>query len=150
MHCIFISTGTPAVTTFDTIAFYAYLGTHDMTPAANKVIVFETVLVNTIGNAYNNYSGVFTIPESGIYVFTWTIECDGNGSIFTNILRNSNVFGSIASDSHNEAEYRMSTGVALNFANKGDVVFIRVHTVHNSHIHSSDFARSSFSGWKLK
>ncbi|XP_062618472.1 uncharacterized protein LOC134280052 [Saccostrea cucullata] len=143
-----LETPTPSAKTSTVIGFYAYLGTHDSSPAPNKVIVFDTIKA-TSGHDYNPYSGIFTIPESGMYVFTWTIECDGNGQIFTKIVKNSSVFGSIASDSNHEIEYRMSTGVALTLANKGDIVFVQVHSAQNTKIHSSDYARSSFSGWKL-
>lgn len=117
-------------------------------PAANKVIVFDTVKVN-VANAYNRYSGVFTAPEAGAYVFSWTMECDGGGSLFTQAVRNTEILGSIATDSGQESEYRMSTGLVLVLANKGDAVFVRVHSVHHSTIHSSDAARSTFSGWKI-
>lgn len=139
---------TPSTEPLNTISFYAYLGTHDATPAANKVIVFDTVKVN-VANAYNGYSGVFTAPEAGAYVFSWTMECDGGGSLFTQIVRNNEVQGSIATDSGQEYEYRMSTGLVLVLANKGDAVFVRVHSAHQSRIHSSDYARSTFSGWKI-
>ncbi|XP_062618471.1 complement C1q-like protein 3 [Saccostrea cucullata] len=142
------STTAPSVEDSGAVGFYAYLGAHDSTPAANKMIKFDSIKVN-VGNAYNPFSGVFTIPEAGVYVFSWTIECDGGGSIFTQIVKNNEFFGSIASDSTQESEYRMSTGVALTLANKGDIVFVRVNYVHGSRIHSSNEARSSFSGWKL-
>ena len=147
-HFIIFVGSTPSTEPLNTIGFYAYLGAHDTTPAANKVIVFDTVKVN-VANAYNRYSGVFTAPEAGVYVFSWTMECDGGGSLFTQVVRNNEVMGSIATDSGQESEYRMSTGLVLVLANKGDAVFVRVHYVHQSRIHSSDSARSTFSGWKI-
>ena len=38
---------------------------------ANLVIVFDNVKTNA-GNGYHPSTGVFIVPESGMYVFSWT------------------------------------------------------------------------------
>ncbi|XP_061194756.1 uncharacterized protein LOC133202909 [Saccostrea echinata] len=63
------STTPPSVEESEAIGFYAYLGAHDSTPAPNKMVLFDTVKAN-VGNAYNPFSGVFTVPKSGVYVFS--------------------------------------------------------------------------------
>eukprot|EP00105_Crassostrea_gigas_P041565 XP_019925713.1 PREDICTED: complement C1q tumor necrosis factor-related protein 3-like [Crassostrea gigas] len=53
------------------VAFYAYMSTRLPTPSTEHVLVFDVAKTN-IGNAYHPSTGVFMVPESGVYVFTWT------------------------------------------------------------------------------
>nr|XP_034333883.1 uncharacterized protein LOC109619634 [Crassostrea gigas] len=62
---------TPSSTSRNGVAFYAYMTTRLHTPSTEHVLVFDVVKTN-IGNAYHPSTGVFMVPESGVYVFTWT------------------------------------------------------------------------------
>jgi hypothetical protein len=54
------------------VGFTAYLD-HRQDVPANSVLKFNRVLYN-LGNAYNNYTGIFTVPVNGTYLFSFQIE----------------------------------------------------------------------------
>ena len=41
------------------------------------MFAFDTVVTNR-GNAYNNYSGIFTAPSSGLYAFSYPLHMSGD------------------------------------------------------------------------
>lgn len=49
-------------------AFSAVLGNNVDHVGIEKTVLFNTVLLND-GNAYNNRTGVFTVPKEGVYMF---------------------------------------------------------------------------------
>lgn len=55
------------------VVFYAYMSTNQrpVVVIPHHVYVFDVVRTN-VGNAYHSSTGVFTVPESGVYVFIWT------------------------------------------------------------------------------
>ena len=74
------------------IAFHASLS-HDNTPALNNAILkFDSVLLDTT-HAYTNTTGVFTVPETGIYVITWTTSVHRHGGAYTLISINGKPYG---------------------------------------------------------
>jgi len=52
----------------------------DTSPATDQVIVFSQTVFNH-GDGYNNATGVFTAPASGVYMFTVNI-CTHQGKYF--------------------------------------------------------------------
>ena len=60
------------------VVFYANLLNDWQNPPIDRTIVFDNVLTN-VGDGYNEFSGLFTAPSSGVYFFTWTIYSGGNG-----------------------------------------------------------------------
>lgn len=99
------------------------------------------------GQAYNHYTGTFTVPETGVYVFTWTISvlhtvCD------TELVLNNSIIGESYADSEHDNDYSTATHIVVVEANVGDAVFVRSQTSCSS-IMSSTNTRSAFSGWKL-
>ena len=55
-------------------------------------IVYDTVLYDT-HNAYNNQTGVFTAPSSGLYIFTWTSAVAPNKTFNSGLLLNGRRMG---------------------------------------------------------
>lgn len=113
------------------IAFYAYIS-HDFTHVGdNHVFVYDTVVTNS-GHAYNNYSGVFTAPSSGLYAFAYSIVVAGHhitgdhdsnlGEISVRLVRNASTVGSIAADTESASEDEMATGFAILYLDAGDIV----------------------------
>nr|XP_022336033.1 complement C1q-like protein 3 [Crassostrea virginica] len=113
----------------------------------NLVIVFDVVKTNA-GNDHPS-TGVFIVPESGIYVFSWTLR-NGENNFHSTELVVSNSVESII-QLHSAAGIWISgTGVAVLHVNKGDGVCVRISAVgHYGDIHSDNFGKSSFTGWKL-
>ncbi|CAC5371061.1 unnamed protein product [Mytilus coruscus] len=138
--------------TVGNIAFYAYMPSNEPLPALNHILVFRSVQTN-VGGHYNKFSGVFTVPENGIYVFTWTVVCDSQGDRITQVVVNAAVVGAAMCDSHGGGTYyRTTTGLVVVEVNQGEVVFIRTHPVYlggKAIISAPDFHRTTFSGWKL-
>lgn len=113
------------------IAFYAYIS-HDFTHVGNDhVFIYDTVVTNS-GHAYNNYSGIFTAPSSGLYAFAYSIAVAGHhisgdhdsnlGEISVRLVRNASPVGSIAADTESVSEDEMATGFAILYLDAGDIV----------------------------
>ena len=90
------------------VAFYAYIS-KDFTHIGNgHVFVFDTVVTNKGKAKYNKYSGIFTVPSSGLYAYSYSIAVAGYhmtgdhdrefGEISVQLVRNGSPCGSIAAD----------------------------------------------------
>lgn len=107
--------------------------------------------VTNFGGHYNKFSGVFTAPQSGTYVFTYTAYCSSGGYFNLLLVANANVFDGILCNANGANWYRSVSSTAVAHINQGDIVFIRTH--HNL-TNSGDIAsyinmRTSFAGWFL-
>lgn len=111
-------------------------------------IAFDIVKTNN-GNGYHASTGVFIAPETGIYVFTWTIREYSNCRHSTQLMVNNAAIGVIHVDTGSSGDMS-GTGVVVTHVNTGDDVYVRTYVVYNNCQISSDIAgRSSFAGWKL-
>ncbi|XP_062611244.1 collagen alpha-1(VIII) chain-like [Saccostrea cucullata] len=127
------------------VAFNAYMGQSMENPVAGQAIIFYKVVTN-IGGHYNKQTGIFTSPDNGVYVFSWTIYCEPNGYIYTDLVVNSRPYGQMqckAGISRNSI-----TGVTVAAIKQGDVVFVSTEW-YKGRIESFSNVRSSFSGWKI-
>lgn len=133
------------------VAFYAYMSAILPFPSIQHVLVFDVVKTN-LGNAYHPTTGVFMVPESGVYVFTWTFRTGNNYDHSIELIINRESFGAIYLHSVAGAEVE-ETGIVVAHVNAGDDVFVRTHstlTIGNNHyIQSNGYGRSSFAGWKI-
>ena len=122
-----------------------------LSPSMQHVLVFDVVKTN-MGNAYHPTTGVFMVPESGVYVFTWTFRTGNNYDHSIELIINRESFGAIYLHSVAGAEVE-ETGIVVAHVNAGDDVFVRTHstlTIGNNHyIQSNGYGRSSFAGWKI-
>ncbi|XP_019918432.3 multimerin-2 [Magallana gigas] len=141
------STSTPFP---DGAAFSAYVSHYETDISKEFTIHFDTVLTN-IGNHYNKHSGTFTAPQHGVYVFTWNLYCYAEGYIYSQLVVNSNVVGTMFTSAQGAANIRSPTGIVVVEVNQGDVVFVRTHPTngHVGNLYSYTDYRSSFNGWKL-
>ncbi|VDI53834.1 Hypothetical predicted protein [Mytilus galloprovincialis] len=134
----------------NTVAFYAYMSTHETNPGRHQTLIFDMVKTN-LGSSYSKHTGVFSAPEHGTYVFTWTITSGVHSYIYSEIVINSVPFGSIVTDSEEIHDYHSATGIIVVQLNHGDVVYIRTNpnVSIKGQIMSQSLCRSSFSGWKI-
>ncbi|XP_062585323.1 uncharacterized protein LOC134246988 [Saccostrea cucullata] len=150
-----MSTTPPLDVTANVVACYAYLSTAHINIGPDHTIKFDVVKTNQ-RQGYHPGSGVFIAPESGFYVFTWTVRVGAYGSTpeyhSTEIVINNNVYGSayavaIPTSSRDD----IGTGTAVAHVNQGDDVYIRTHSSYQGTggILSDEFGRSSFAGWKI-
>jgi hypothetical protein len=133
--------------TGNVIAFYAYMSANTPPITLQHPLRFDVVKTNA-GNAYHPNTGVFMVPQTGIYVFTWTIRIDGTNYHSAELVANSDSVGVV----HLNAAGRTGevTGIVVVHVDNGDDVFVRTYRDYNSGFVTSDGAgRSSFAGWKL-
>nr|XP_022300083.1 collagen alpha-1(X) chain-like [Crassostrea virginica] len=140
------------------VAFYAYIS-KDFTHIGNgHVFVFDTVVTNR-GNAYNNYSGIFTVPSSGLYAFSYSIavagyhmsgDHDSNfGEISVQLVRNGSPCGSIAADTEASYDDEMATGFAILSLDAGDIVRVVSQNSGQGTFRSNTYEHWAFSGFKI-
>lgn len=127
------------------IAFYAYMSTSHK-EQGQHTLVFDTVKSN-VGQAYHPGSGVFAVPQSGVYVFTWTVIHDGAADLSVILMVNSAAVGAAYANSRDGDQV---TGMVVVDVNQGDHVYVRTYASWSSgDIRSDSSGRSSFAGWKL-
>lgn len=145
-----IPTSTPEYEQGYQCAFYAYMNQDEHTVAPHHTLIFDVVKTN-IANAYNKYTGVFTVPYNGLYVITWNIYSDAYSYAFSNLVVNQDIWNSAIANSADNNDRHASTGIVVVMLNKGDVVFVKTHETRpgRGNIESSLEARSTFSGWKI-
>ena len=132
-----------------TVAFYAYMNVAETNIGTHHPLIFDVPVTN-YGNGYNKHTGIFTAPQSGVYVFSFTIFPDRGSSIAVNIYRNSEVVGQVYSYI-SSPDFSGTSMVAVLSMTIGDVTFIRTSptTTSSGSIYSDGNVKSSFAGWKI-
>ena len=101
-------------------AFSAYVSTYETELSKDHIIKFDTVVSNS-GSHYNRHFGLFTVPEQGVYGFSWNLYCQGGGYIYSHLMVNSNVVGATYSSGDGANGIRTTTGVVVVQVNAGDM-----------------------------
>lgn len=132
------------------VAFFAYMNRDQKTPSSRHTLIFDIVRTN-LGNHYNRFSGIFTAPHSGTYVFTWTAYCFAGGHTSLQLVVNANVYISSYCNASGALWHRSVSGTVVAKINQGDVVFLRTHPTgsNKGNVVSSIFHRTAFAGWSL-
>ena len=99
--------------------------------------------------AYNSADGIYTVPESGIYVFTWTIYGWAHTQATTELMINSAVAGKSLADSQEIYDIHTSTGITVASVNMGDHVYVKFSATYLRGRLETSHGHSTFSGWKL-
>ncbi|KAK3086335.1 hypothetical protein FSP39_017010 [Pinctada imbricata] len=131
------------------LAFYAFLSSDEVNPSRHHTLVFDYVKTNT-ASAYNKFTGAFTVPSQGLYVFTTTVYVQGFMPI--DIIVNNDAVTTIYPDSGRLGPWISATGIAVVNVNVGDIVLVRTRSDHSpvGTIKSSKVVGlSSFSGWMI-
>lgn len=132
-----------------TIAFYAYMGSPEPTPSLHHTLIFNVVKTN-VGGGYNSYTGSFTAPVDGVYVFSYSVRVCCHSVVSVEIVKNGNPEGAIIADSESGGIVNdLSSGIAVISAVKGDAIFVRTHgtAASKGNIYNDSLGSSSFSGW---
>lgn len=131
------------------IGFYAYLSHSEISPGPHHIITFDVVKTNVL-NTYNKSTGIFICQLDGLYGFTYTLRMAGTTYGTFELMKNTEVLGTIFIDAVNHAG-QMSTGNAVVSLKAGDVVFVRTHATHGTHgdIFSDYNGWPHFSGWLI-
>ncbi|XP_071153663.1 complement C1q-like protein 4 [Mytilus edulis] len=135
-------------TTPQIIAFYAYIS-KDLYPGAGRRLVFDVTKTNQ-GKGYNSHTGVFTCPQTGIYVFVWVIRMHLSEHS-TELMINGSVYGSTYLYAKNSVDGSVS-GTVVAHVSKGDTVYVRNNLARAGvgMIASDKDGKSTFSGWILQ
>lgn len=137
----------PTSDTTDHVAFHAYLSTSTQSGLRqHHTLVFDSVRVNK-GNGYNKGDGIFVVPQTGLYVFTWTVTVQVNAWASVEIVVNGEVIGSAFADGN--GAWDQGSGIILVEVNTGDHVFLRMQENGINAVNSNARGRTTFSGWKL-
>lgn len=131
------------------VAFYAYMSS-DLQSGIHHTIPFDVVKTND-GNGYHYNTGIFVAPESGVYVFTWTIRMTFDSQHSFELVVNNVAYGATFMRTHTPEDQNVS-GTVVVHVNQNDDVFLRTHVsyAYNAgNIRSDQYSRSSFAGWKL-
>lgn len=92
------------------------------------------------------------VPESGVYVFTWTFRIGAINDHSIQLIVNREDVGTVYLHTIGGVDAE-ATGIVVAHVNAGDDVFVRTHPqlkIGTGHyINSNTFGRSSFAGWKI-
>lgn len=131
------------------VAFYAWMNNSEANPGSHHIIVFDGVQ-SSLGSAYDRHTGIFRTPTTGHFVFSWTIISESHGWIYSELVVNSTPFGHLLTNSQDITDDHTATGLVVLSLKQGDDVYIRTSTQPgHGRILSSQYYRSSFSGWRI-
>ncbi|VDI48826.1 Hypothetical predicted protein [Mytilus galloprovincialis] len=135
------------------VAFYAYMSKPQGNPGARHTLAFDVLRTN-IYSGYNGATGIFTVPTSGVYIFTFTVRVICNSHFSFEIVQNGIVQGAVVVDTISQdavCSSAHSTGTIVTPTLRGDTVLVRTHSTNQPFggIQSNDQGRSSFAGWLI-
>lgn len=132
------------------VAFYAVMSHVEKAPSAHHTLVFDDVKTNVQG-AYNQYSGIFTAPQAGFYVFTFSIHMGCHAYASFEIVKNADVEGAVFLDVDEACDSEQVTWTIVSELGVGDIVHVRTHSTREikGDIRSDKYGMSSFAGWLL-
>ncbi|CAG2208786.1 C1QL [Mytilus edulis] len=133
-----------------TTAFYAYTSHDDESPGKGHTLKFD-VLKTNINGGYNPFSGIFTVPDDGVYVFTFSLRLYAGVNGAYEILKNDEVEGgAIGIIAGSKTQLQVSETIVFS-ANKGDIVYVRTHPTltHTGGVWTNENGRSMFAGWQI-
>lgn len=131
------------------IGFTAYISQHLSSLGQQHTVVFDKTQSN-FGNGYDNITGYFVAPETGVYVFFANIMSEdsttGLDYIETEIVKNGNQIAEMYSGA--QQAYDSSSNMAVAWLDKGDHVWVRVHGTWSNNF-SIHCCFSTFSGFLI-
>lgn len=128
----------------DVIAFHALLGHSIDSPSQNQEINFDNVITN-IGNAYHGLTGTFTCKQPGTYVFSWSVDSTMTHFVYTHLVKNGAVVGSVITNSG--ISWGTGSGMVVIELDTDDHVWVKVGAHDTGTYIWSDY--SMFSGFML-
>ncbi|XP_062578820.1 complement C1q-like protein 4 [Saccostrea cucullata] len=132
------------------VAFYAYMSSDMTNIGGHHPLVFDVVKTNT-GNAYHQSTGTFTVPQTGLYVFTWSVRVTSGSYHSVELVVNGKMEGIVYQQSMGKDDDQGGSTIVI-LANEHDDVFLRTTMnmgANSGSIHSNSNGFTSFAGWKL-
>ncbi|XP_030286445.1 complement C1q-like protein 4 [Sparus aurata] len=96
----------------------------------NRTLKFDTIITN-VGGGYDNTSGEFTAPLTGVYYFTFSYEAKEDNKSGLSLMKNSSVIVKGA-DNNKKGEYLTDNGgnSAILQLQSGDKVSVQLPANH--------------------
>ncbi|XP_076114590.1 uncharacterized protein LOC143082667 [Mytilus galloprovincialis] len=128
------------------VMFYAIIKNRRFDLQKDSTVVFEELVINK-GHHYNQNSGIFVAPKSGIYLFSWTVSTETTGYIIAELVIENNVISSTGNTDTNGG-YQSASMTGLGRMEKNDHAFIRTtgFGTTNSFRSQDNYPQSSFLG----
>lgn len=131
-----------------TIAFSAALG-HPMddNETVSEVVMYEIVDIN-IGEGYDPTTGIFRVPESGVYVFHWTsVTIPGKWyETELNINGHQKRLNSCNNKGENASSNLSCSTIVIAEVKESDIVWVAKFGQEGDYLMEM---YSSFTGWKI-
>jgi hypothetical protein len=112
-------------------------------------IKFETVITD-IGGGYNNQTGVFVAPQTGIYMFSCSLMdhvAPSGVMLHAEIVHNQRVLGRIFAHAEGTTYRDQGAQTVFTHVNQGDQIFVR--SIDNPDLGLGGELYSTFSGFLL-
>ncbi|XP_069114758.1 uncharacterized protein [Argopecten irradians] len=131
------------------VTFHVYLSSNKVV-TNNNVVIYDHEALDQ-GDGYSPGVGLYTVPESGTYVLTWTTLSYTHTMFQTLLVVNGSVSGVSWTDSEDITDIHQTSATVVVCLDQGDNVFIRMGPTygHGTIISNGGFGYSTFSGWKL-
>ena len=127
------------------MAFTAYLDKTLTHLGINHVIPFDKVLLNE-GNGLNTNTGIFHCSQSGVYLFSLTIESHNKGAIVAKLVVDGNNQLDIVTDGSG-GHYQTAGATAIVRLTSGQSVWVATYQNNDVTLFDRDIFRyTSFSG----
>lgn len=110
------------------VGFSALLS-KDITLGVNQIVKYDNVITNQ-GNGYDKWTGIFTAPRAGLYVFSCTVMAYDRRSMHIEIIQDGQLISTIHSDSSRWNQASETVVLALK---KGNKVWTRARRVGQIH-----------------
>ena len=142
--------GNRRATAAGNIAFSAFLD-HD-TAIGNAGVVKYNVLLSNDGNGYNTFTGVFTVPVTGVYFFTFTLNINNKFASARLVKDGQTLAATVAEsiDSGSSHRHESSSNTVIVHATAGQSVWVESFYYGSSTLWSgSSYPVNTFSGFLL-
>lgn len=112
---------------------------------AGDILVFPRVITNN-GNGYNRFTGRFSAPMDGTYVFYVTVNTRGTHFLYLDIVHNDR--SKVRTMSYDSASYTTGTNMAVLQLVKGDFVWVS-RNAGQSYYSEAGVSITTFSGFHI-
>lgn len=104
----------------------------------HHIIQFGVVLLNR-GKGYNAFDGVFVVPVTGAYVFTWSFLSWPHGWVYSVLMKNADVISTRQSESDSPSAWNVSLSTVVVDVSSGDHVYVGLGRTSNGRVASIVF-----------
>ncbi|XP_052788015.1 complement C1q tumor necrosis factor-related protein 3-like [Mya arenaria] len=137
---------------FQHVAFSAYIDIMQDNVGSGVTMKYNQVFTND-GGGYNKHTGIFTVPVSGVYFFTFTVHANRRMTTLRMLKDGVNVINAIVEAANSTSipyQHSMSSNSAILNVNAGESIWLE--TIYNNDIHiwsNEEYRADTFSGFLL-